>query len=81
MEIKDSAGVIGDLERFYAALNMIREHVGGERRLSEYNGRMGWPRRGVYFFFDLIRLHFIKANLAGITCSRIKYSIHLIMWK
>ncbi|MQL50845.1 hypothetical protein GFC01_00840 [Desulfofundulus thermobenzoicus] len=41
-----------DLERFYAALNTIREHVGGERRLSECSGRMGWPRRGVYFFFE-----------------------------
>lgn len=52
MDIKNSAKVIRDLERFYAALNTIREHVGGERRLSECSGRMGWPRRGVYFFFE-----------------------------
>ncbi len=52
MNTKYHAEVIRDLERFYAVLNGIKEQVGGERRLLECNGRMGWPRRGVYFFFE-----------------------------
>ncbi|MBF7083933.1 hypothetical protein IT084_13225 [Desulfallas sp. Bu1-1] len=52
MVIKYSSGIERDLERFYRILNTIRERVGGERRLSTCNGRMNWPRRGVYFFFE-----------------------------
>lgn len=33
-------------------IKKIRERVGGERQLRACNGRMSWPRRGVYFFFE-----------------------------
>ncbi len=41
-----------DLPRFYRALGRLEAAVGGKRRLSDCNGRMQWPVRGVYFFFE-----------------------------
>lgn len=52
MSQMDHELVQGDLERFYIVLNIIRERVGGERRLEACTGQMYWPRRGVYFFFE-----------------------------
>ena len=43
---------VADTTRFYQLLERLEARVGGMRRLSECNGRMDWPRRGVYFFFD-----------------------------
>lgn len=40
-----------DLETFYAILADL-ENLVGRRRLSECSGRMNWPERGVYFFFE-----------------------------
>jgi hypothetical protein len=41
-----------DLEALYDALSELRERLGGFRYLRECDGRMEWPARGVYFFFD-----------------------------
>ena len=41
-----------DTERFYNLLARLEERVGGKRRLSDCHRNMGWPRRGVYFFFE-----------------------------
>ncbi len=41
-----------DLDRFYALLSELEAKCGGKRRLAECTGRMGWPQRGVYFFFE-----------------------------
>ena len=38
--------------RFYELLGRLSDRVGGPRRLQECNGRMDWPCRGVYFFFE-----------------------------
>lgn len=43
---------ISDLIRFYQTLSQIEARVGGKRRLSECNGRMDWPERGIYLFFE-----------------------------
>lgn len=43
---------IEDVARFYRALRRLEEGVGGARRLSQCDGRTGWPERGVYFFFQ-----------------------------
>jgi hypothetical protein len=42
---------ISDLQRLYDILYGVRERL-GEHRLSGCHGRMNWPRRGVYFFFE-----------------------------
>jgi hypothetical protein len=41
-----------DLIRFYAALDTLEAKLGGKRMLSECDGRLQWPPRGVYFFFE-----------------------------
>ncbi len=41
-----------ELRRFYALLDRLAERCGGARLLAECNGRLDWPRRGVYFFFE-----------------------------
>lgn len=39
-------------ERFYALLRELEVGLGGMRVLGECHGRMDWPERGVYFFFN-----------------------------
>jgi hypothetical protein len=43
---------LSDLVRYYDLLDRLEQKLGGERRLSECSGRMDWPKRGVYFFFE-----------------------------
>jgi hypothetical protein len=40
------------LEQLYQLLARLEEIVGGKRLLRDCNGRLGWPQRGVYFFFE-----------------------------
>ncbi|MCI0713440.1 MAG: hypothetical protein L0154_25005 [Chloroflexi bacterium] len=39
-------------DRFYDLLRLLESKVAGMRCLKDCHGRMGWPKRGVYFFFD-----------------------------
>jgi hypothetical protein len=41
-----------DLVHLYAVLASLEEHLGGKRVLAKYDGRMVWPRRGVYCLFE-----------------------------
>ncbi len=41
-----------DLKLFYQLLDRLRNKVSGERRLSDCNGRMDWPDRGIYYLFE-----------------------------
>jgi hypothetical protein len=41
-----------DLGRFYELLGRLEGAIGGRRALADCHGRMGWPARGVYFFFE-----------------------------
>ena len=41
-----------DVECFYELLNELEERVGGKRVLKDCHRNMGWPERGVYFFFE-----------------------------
>jgi hypothetical protein len=43
---------LADVEAFYAILGALEAKLGGKRLLSECTGRLSWPRRGVYFFFE-----------------------------
>lgn len=40
-----------DLDRFYRLLRRLENRVGGKQQLSDCDGYMNWPDRGVYFFF------------------------------
>jgi hypothetical protein len=41
-----------DLKRFYSILDRQKVHLGGTRTLDVCDGKMGWPERAVYFFFE-----------------------------
>jgi hypothetical protein len=41
-----------DLDSFYGLLTRVEDRIGGRRCLGDSNGRMLWPERGVYFFFE-----------------------------
>lgn len=41
-----------DVERLYVALRRLEHGVGGQRLMSACNGRQGWPKSGIYFFFE-----------------------------
>jgi len=41
-----------DLDSFHDLLDELEMKIGGRRRLGICDGRMNWPERGVYFFFE-----------------------------
>ena len=43
---------LADIKVFYRILAALEAKLGGKRTLSECTGRMNWPDRGVYFFFE-----------------------------
>ena len=43
---------IADTVRFYDLLGQLEDALGGARTLAACDGRLGWPQRGVYFFFE-----------------------------
>ena len=43
---------LDDVARFYRALDRLKQRLGGARLLSRSTGRMDWPARGIYFFFE-----------------------------
>jgi hypothetical protein len=47
-----TAGRLDDLRRFYDQLDVLGQRLGGFRSLESCTGRMVWPERGVYFFFE-----------------------------
>ncbi|MCW8137449.1 MAG: hypothetical protein KIT58_00920 [Planctomycetota bacterium] len=44
--------IADDLGTFYTLLSDLEKRVGGKRRLVDSHGRLNWPGRGVYFFFE-----------------------------
>ena len=41
-----------DLQHFYELMAELEARVGGKRLLRDCHGRMDWPKRGIYFFFE-----------------------------
>lgn len=41
-----------DLDRLYHGLSEVKEKFGGFRYLRDCTGKSGWPKRGIYFFFE-----------------------------
>jgi hypothetical protein len=40
------------VNRFYEILKDLEDRSGGKRRLADCSGKMAWPKRGIYFFFE-----------------------------
>ena len=43
---------LADVQRFYALMDVLRARLGGTSTLRSCTGRLRWPSRGVYFFFE-----------------------------
>jgi hypothetical protein len=43
---------MSELDDFYSLVADLRARCGGERQLAKCDGRMSWPERGVYLFFE-----------------------------
>lgn len=43
---------LDDLKRFYKAVDALSTAAGGPRMLAACNAKLGWPKRGVYFFME-----------------------------
>src|SRR5215210_2279274 len=43
---------LADLQTMYSLLCTLKEALGGARTLAACSGRLGWQRRGVYFFME-----------------------------
>src|SRR4051794_27988684 len=43
---------LDDIRKFYDLMDILRERLGGDLTLGQCHGRMKWPKRGVYVFFD-----------------------------
>ena len=43
---------LADTIRFYELLDRLAMLVGGPRFLQSCHGKMDWPQRGVYFFYE-----------------------------
>jgi len=41
-----------DIEKFYELMDMLENKVGEKQLLHQCNGKMNWPERGMYFFFE-----------------------------
>lgn len=41
-----------DLDRLYELLHRLEVSIAGRRLLSQCDGRLPWPKRGVYFIFE-----------------------------
>ena len=42
----------GEINQFYKLMDSLYERVGGYRHLSTCTGKLEWPKRGMYFFFE-----------------------------
>ena len=40
-----------DLKKFYKLMSRLERNIGGKRVLGDCDGKMNWPKRGVYFFY------------------------------
>ena len=52
MTTKPTVDRVATTVRFYDLLSSLAASLGGCRQLAECSGRMDWPQRGVYFFFE-----------------------------
>lgn len=71
-----------DLERFYSLIRELKTVVGGYRYLRDCTGQMGWPHRGVYFFFENgeFREDGVTPRVVRVGTHALKYGSHSTLW-
>ena len=50
--LRSGASRLHDVVRFYGSMTLLQGQLGATRTLAQAHARMGWPVRGIYFFFE-----------------------------
>jgi len=72
-----------DLDRLYDLLDRLESTLGERRVLSKCDGRMSWPNRGVYFFFepDEVREVDARPRIVRVGTHALKPGARSTLWK
>lgn len=70
-----------DIDAFYALLDALAARTGGPRRLAECSGRMVWPERGVYFFFEPGEIYGNRPRVVRIGTHALTATSRTTLWK
>lgn len=70
------------LQQFYELLDQLEYKIGSARCLSECNGTMCWPQRGVYFFREAgeIRTHTGGPRIVRVGTHALKAGSKTTLW-
>lgn len=66
LNIEKQSKHIENVQRFYDGISKLAKSTGGIRSFNECNGRMYWPRRGVYFIVDFNENHIVSNDFPRI---------------
>jgi hypothetical protein len=66
-----------DINRFYEILEALEMKLGGKRTLAHCDGRMHWPERGVYFFFEPVEMR----STSGVGQRVVRVGTHAVTKK
>ena len=71
-----------DIRRFYEAMSILEEKIDGTRILSECDGYMNWPDRGVYFFMETgeIRSNADTARIVRVGTHALNFGKKTTLW-
>jgi hypothetical protein len=72
-----------DLDRLYALMARLRKSLLGGRQLSASTGALGWPERGVYFFFEPGELRATRATerrIVRVGTHTVSKGSHTTLW-
>ncbi len=75
---------INDLQQFYRLMSKLEKKLGGFRYLSECNGRMNWPEKGILFFYEVGEFRFHQGlgnRIVFIGTNAIKKDSETTLWK
>ena len=72
----DNMARLEDLDQFYILLLKLEKILNGKRRLNNCTGKMNWPKKGVYFFFEPQEM---RAD--GITSRVVRVGTHALKVK
>lgn len=70
-----------DITAFYDLLDDLAARMGCARKLGECSGRMNWPERGVYFFFEPGEMYGSRARVVRIGTHALTSSSRTTLWK
>jgi hypothetical protein len=72
-----------DLQKFYNILDILKKKIGGERILKTCTGKMNWPKRGVYFFYEPgeYRTNGKKPRVVRVGTHALKEKSKSTLWK